>query len=249
MKFIFTGKYTEEDKGRFEKIQEEDFLKICQYLQTQPKSVGEIAFKIFDSREGKQGADPNHSISRASARFDEMTIYRAWTPDEDPSYPHETTHLVAHSWTKPYLLTEELDTAFNTKIKKTFEMVSTSFMQEGLSIAVDDIVFGRELREEGEFKFIDDWCKEQIGKMPQKLEDVINLQGFNSLDNKIVVPFAASLSKFLFNTYGVGKYKEMYCKLKETLSPEENIKIIEEVYGLDGDEILKQWHKSCSGRQ
>lgn len=112
--------------------------KICQFLKTDSGSVKEINFKIFDSREGKQEADPNHSISRASPRFDEMTIYRVWATEDDLSYPHEITHLIAHTWTKPYIMTEELDTAFRTKITKTFEMVSTSFMQEGLAIAIND---------------------------------------------------------------------------------------------------------------
>jgi len=244
MLFNFHGLYTDDDKNKFRLAQEEDLESICDYLKTDNSKVADIRFEVFDTREGKQAADPHHSISRASARFNEMALYRVWTPDDDPHFPHEITHLVAHTWTKPYVLTEELDTAYRTKVKKTFEMVSTSFMQEGLAIAVDDIVFQRKLLEEGESKFIDDWCLKQLAKMPSTLKQVINLDGFNSMENKIVVPFAASVSKYLLQNSGVGQYKEMYIRLMETASPLENIRILEEIYQLSERQIINQWQKS-----
>lgn len=242
MIFNFYGSYIDKDKKSFEKAQEEDLKKICKYLETDQDLVRGIKFEVFDTREGKQNADPNHSISRASARFKEMTVYRFWVSTDDPHFPHEITHLVVHTWAKPYFLTEELDTWDNKKVKRTTEMVSTSFMQEGLAIAVDDIVFGRKLPEEGEEKFIDDWCKEQLDKMPT-LSECINADGFDSLENKVVVPFAASFSKFLLKKYGVKKYKAMYIKLKETSSVRENIQVIENTYQTKEKDLLKQWEK------
>src|SRR3990167_11531375 len=165
MKINFHGTYSEKDIRLFQDAQNSDLVEICRYLKTDTNLLKNIRFEIFDTREKKQKADPNHSVSRASARFDEMAVYRFWLPKNDPHFPHETTHLVSHTWTKPYLLTEELDTAYGTKIKKTFEMVSTSFMQEGLAIAVDDIVFSRKLLEDKEHKLIDDWCREQSNKL------------------------------------------------------------------------------------
>lgn len=244
MLFNFHGLYTDDDKNRFRLAQGEDLIKICDYLKTDKSKVENIRFEVFDSKESKQATDPHHSISRASARFDEMTLYRVWTPDDDPHFPHEITHLVAHIWTKPYILTEELDTAYGTKVKKTFEMVSTSFMQEGLAIAVDDIVFQRKLSEEGENKFIDDWSLKQLAKMPSTLKQVISFDGFNSMENKVVVPFAASVSKYLLQNFDVDKYKEMYVRLMETASPLENIRILEEIYRLSEKQILDQWQKS-----
>lgn len=240
MIFKFHGNYTDNDKKNFEKAQKEDLKKICQYLETDQGLVEGIKFEVFDTREGKQNADPNHSISRASARFKEMTVYRFWTPTDDPHFPHEITHLVAHTWAKPYFLTEELDTWDNKKVKRTTEMVSTSFMQEGLAIAVDDIVFGRKLPEEGEEKFIDDWCRQQLDKIPT-LSECVNATGFYSFENKIVVPFAASFSKFLLKKYGVKKYKEMYIKLKETFLPKENMQIVEGICQFKEEELLNKW--------
>jgi hypothetical protein len=243
MTFNFHGHYSPKEKKQFKIVQVGDLKKVCKFLKTDLRGLENIRFEVFDSREGKQEAGPHHSISRASARFSEMTIYRFWPPTVDPHFPHEITHLVAHTWTEPYLLKTELDTWDNKKIKKVVEMVSTSFMQEGLAIAVDDIVFGRKLMEDGELKCIDDWCKEQMGQMPS-LEQTINLDGFGSLPNKIVVPFSASVSKFLLKKYGVDKYKQMYIKLKETISSQENIKIIERVYGLKEQELLDEWRIS-----
>lgn len=209
MIFNYHGRYSKGDKSSFVTAQNNDLRKICQYLKTENKRLDEIRFEVFDTRQGKQIADPNHSVSRASARYNEMAIYRFWLPSDDPHFPHEITHLVAHTWAKPYLLETELDTWDNKKIKKTIEMVSTSFMQEGLAIAVDDIVFNRKLLEDGELKFIDEWCREQINKMPA-LSQCVNMDGFESFENKIVVPFAASLSKYLLQTFGLDKYKRVY---------------------------------------
>ena len=247
MKFNFHGTYSNKDIKLFQDAQNGDLVEICRYLKTNINLLTNIRFEVFDTREGKQEADPNHSISRASARFDEMTVYRVWLPTDDPHFPHETTHLVSHTWAKPYLLTEELDTAYGTKIKKTFEMVSTSFMQEGLAIAVDDIVFNRKLLEDGEYKFIDDWCRDQSDKLPIPLKQVINLEGFGSVENKIVVPFTASLSKYLLQSFGVDKYKKMYVSLKETDTPEINVETLEKVYGLNEQQIIDGWKKLALG--
>lgn len=245
MNYNFHGNYSDENRNLFRSSQEEDTIKICNYLKTPRSLVQNIKFEVFDTREGKQNADPNHSISRASTRFDEMAIYRFWLPTDDPHFPHEITHLVAHVWSKPYILETELDTWDNKKIKRNIEMVSTSFMQEGLAIAVDDIIFGRKLVEEGEFKFIDDWCREQLDKMPS-LAQCINMDGFGSFDNKLIVPFAASFSKFLLIEYGLEQYKKMYVAVKEVLLPAENIQIIQKIYQASEDLLLKSWIKSLT---
>lgn len=237
----FHGTYSGENKLRFFTTQEADLKRIYQYLMTDPKVLQGMRHEVFDSREGKQQADPNHSISRASARFQEFTLYRYWIPTDDPSFPHELTHLVAHRWTTPYQWTTILDTADGQQIEKTLDMVSTSFMQEGLAIAIDDIVFGKGLLEEGEVKPIDDWCREQTADMPTSLVSVINMAGFSSMQNKVVVPFSASFSKFLLQVYGVERYKQMYTQLKETNTPEENVGILEHVYGLSEKELLASW--------
>lgn len=115
-----------------------------------------------------------------------------------------------------------------------------------MAVAVDDIVFGRKLTEEGQSKFIDDWCREQLHKLPTTLKQVVNLEGFNSMENKIVIPFTASLSKYLLLSFGINKYKEMYIRLKETMMLADNIKIIEKVYGQEGEDILNRWQNSLS---
>lgn len=246
MKFNFHGNYTQEDKTAFGLVQTEDAIKICQYLETPPQVTDKFIFEIFDTREGKQSADPNHSISRASARFAEMTVYRYWTYNDDSHFPHETTHLAAHTWARPYILKTELDTWDNKKIQKEIEMVSTSFMQEGLAIAVDDIVFNRKLLEEGENKFVDDWCREQVDRMPNSLLPVINLDGFSSLPNKVVVPFSASFSKFLLQKFGLEKYKKMYVSIKEIYSSRENVEIIESIYNQPDLELITSWRRSLT---
>lgn len=242
IKFDFQGEFSQKENGLFTRTQTEDLIKICNYLQVNPKSLGQVKYFIFDSHQGKIDADPNHSVSRAVARYNENAVYRFWDKIEDPSFPHELTHLVAHHLDIPYLLKTEVDQANGEKLTIDVEMVSTSFMQEGLSVAIDDIVFNKKLKEDGEFKFIDDWCREQINQMPESISSA--MQSFDTLPNKIIIPFTASLSKFFLNKFGLEKYKKVYCGLKETNSIEENIKVIEEVYILDESTILSNWKSS-----
>lgn len=70
------------------------------------------------------------------------------------------------------------------------------------------------------------------------------MDGFVSLENQIGVPFAASLSRYVLRTYGLKKYLEVYGALKETVSPEENVKVIEEGLGISEGELLKSWRAS-----
>lgn len=243
MKYRFNGKYPATDKQRFKKAQEYDLLKIATYLETDTPKLNKIIFKVFDTKEAKQKHDPLHSISRASARYHEFAIYRHWEPDDNPHFPHETTHLVAHTWSKPYFWIVELDTADGGTIKVNVEMQSTSFMQEGLAIAVDELVFNRKLYEHGERKFPDEWCIEKKQGFP-RLKEAINFDGFCSFDNKVVVPFAASLSKYLLDKHGLKLYREMYIKLKEINTPNKNVNILEETYGRTEVEIIKGWKNS-----
>lgn len=242
--FDFNGDYTDEDKARFELTQKSDLQKICFYLNTESLSLPEIAYHVYSSHPGKQEADPHHSISRASARFAENAIYRYWDPQENPSFPHEITHLVTHTWGEPYILTTELDTASGQKIIKDVEMVSTSFMQEGLAIAVDDILFQRTLKEGEKQMYPDDYCRNNKNLLPTSLTQVINLEGSGSFPNEVVVPFTASLSKFLLGEIGLEKYKKLYISLKETLSPEENVANLEEIIGTKEQEVLAAWRDS-----
>ena len=244
MIFNFYGQYLEKEKARFVTAQKEDLKTVCEYLKTNLENCSDIILKVFDVQKEKQQVDPQHSISRASARFKEKTIYRVWQPNEDPHFPHEITHLVAHTWGEPYMLTTELDTVSSEKISRTLEMISTSFMQEGLAIAVDDLVFTRPLLENGVEKRINDWCRKQLAKLPIPLEQVINLDGFGSFDNNLVMPFAGSLSKYLLETFSLAKYKSMYCQLSENISPDKNLSAIEEVYGLSEEAILSGWKKT-----
>lgn len=234
------------DSYYFETIQKNDLGEVCKYLAVSVDALPKISYKVYENVDKKRAADPNHSGSRASARCDEMTIYRVWSPSdgENPSFPHEIVHLVAHLWSVPYRWNATLTAPDGSEYQKEIGMISTSFMQEGLAIAVDDIVFGRKLKEEGQFKLIDDWCREQIDSIKKiDLASVINFDGFCSMDNKLVVPFSASLSKFLLNKYGLDKYKQMYIGVKEIMSPEQNIEMFESVYGSYRD-LVAGWLKS-----
>lgn len=242
--FDFSGEYSNIDRNRFISRQKNDFNKLCFYLMPSQASIPQITYRIFNTKDGKQQADPNHSISKASARLKELAIYRFWDPKENPSFPHKITHLIAHTWSAPYVFNVELDTADGQKVVRDIDMVSTSFMQEGLAIAVDEILFQHTLREGDQQKYPDDYCRQYAEQLPSSISQVINLKGFGSLPNEIVVPFAASLSKYLIGEIGIERYKELYIALKETLSPDENLKIFESVTNMKEKVLLSKLKQS-----
>ncbi|NMB57106.1 hypothetical protein GYA19_04170 [Candidatus Beckwithbacteria bacterium] len=246
MKYFFNGNFSAINKLEFKTSQEEDLQTICKFLKENYLNYKNIKFYIFDNLEKKQSRDPNHSISKASARFEPFAIYRFWNPLDndkkisDSHFPHELIHLIAHKFTKPYTWEVQLDIVTGGKIIKKLEMQSTSFMQEGLAIAVEDIVFGLKLREHEEEKTIDEWCKNQQ-YANNILEQSINFDGFCNFDNDYIVPFTASFSKFLILNFGIEKYKTMYVSIREDKTPKDNIKIIEDIFHFSQSELINQW--------
>ena len=62
------------------------------------------------------------------------------------------------------------------------------------------------------------------------------------------MPFAASISQYLINKYGLNKFKEIYVSIKETNTPEQNISIIEQIIQLEENELFYLWKKSLLQR-
>ena len=245
MKYFFQGQYSLNQKNKFIKAQNDDWLKLKTFLQTENNKLDQIKFYIFDTREAKQTADPAHSISRASARFAEFSIYRFWQIDQDPHYPHEITHLVAHTWGNSYQFATKLDQADGSKLTAKIEMLSTSFWQEGLAIVVDELLFQRKLLENNQEKNIDDWCRLQLEQYAADfLQEAINFDGFCSFPNDLVVPFAASLTKFLLKNFGLQLFKQLYVKASENKTPAENIALVEKIYNLNQPELFERWKES-----
>lgn len=245
----FFGQFTDEQKEIFKNAQREDYLKLLEILKIEPDKEPKITFRVFDTIEKKREADPHHSQSRASARFHEMSIYRYWSANSDPHFPHEITHLIAHIWTQPYVWTVELPDG-DKLTRKEVEMVSTSFFQEGLAIAIDELIFDRRWFEAEET--IEAWIQKNTEKFEKiSIFECINFEGFNSFENDVANTFAGSLSKYLLEIFGLDKYKELYTQLRETYSPEHNVRIMEIVFGKNENEILdswKEWIKRYSPR-
>ena len=202
-----------------------------------------IKYKIFDNRENKQKKDPFHSPSRTSSRFKEVSVYRVRHEGEDEHLPHKLTHLVAHHFEKPYLFQPDVDGKDGETGRVITEMVSTSFWQEGLAHAVDDLVFSRKPIGVDKY-FVDEWCQKQTEDTPH-LKDCINFNGFNKCSHELVVSFAGSLAKYLIKNFGVDKFRELYVQSKEIYSPEQNVKILESLYGSD---IIDNWRKHIKAK-
>ena len=224
MIYHFHDDFTTADKTKFRAAQTNDLAKICAFLETAPPN---ITYEVFASVADKQAADPLHSKSAASARFREMTIFRAWTPADDAHLPHEMTHLVAHTWARPYLFHTVLTDANGREFATDIDMVSTSFVQEGLAMAVDDMIFRRKLFANSER--LDDLLAQFREKFPP-LEQVINYDGFSEFDYWIGMTFAAGLCRHLLKNFPLDQFKRFYIALRETASPADNVRELEQIY-------------------
>lgn len=228
IKYFFDSGFNEVEKELFIKANNEDYNILYNYFNFKTKI--NINYYVYSSREKKYINDPFHSISRASSRWHINSIYRYWEKDEDAHFPHELIHLFAHNLSKAYKYNVDLDTYDNKIINIDLPMVSTSFMQEGLAIALEDMLFSRKIYEGGRREYLDilvsnikDWDKIN--------EDIINFEGFSKVENGISIPFTGYLTKYLINNYGLEKYIEIYITIKETNSVKENIEVFNKVTG------------------
>jgi hypothetical protein len=239
----FHGSFTEEEKKIFAIAQEEDVVRLQEYLRVNRPM--DVKFQVFETRDEKQAADPLGSPSRASARFAEMMVYRQWTSEQDAHFPHEITHLLAHTWGEPYSWEVRLPEAGRDR-KHSIEMVSTSFLQEGLALAVDELVFARKWTAEGNSRSIDEWCQMYYAYVEQitSLSQCMNFDQFNRLDARIAMPLAGSFVKFLIQTHGLEKFRALYTHTRETQLPTESVAVLEVFYGVKEDELLRQWKES-----
>lgn len=245
--FIFRGVYSPEAQQRFIDAHYADAMEVCEFLEVTAKTVPKdlkLFVLVFDSQEKKKVADPFHVGSRASARFNEMELYRVWLQHEDPHFPHELTHLIAHTWGEPYSWVVELkDLKTGKEYQRATMMVSTSFFQEGLAIAVDELRFQRPWREK---RFADELCREQSKEIEeiQSLEQCIHFSGMHTFPDEVIMPFAGSFVKFLIQTFGIDLFRNIYISIRETDHSWENISEIENICGMSEKELLRQWRES-----
>jgi hypothetical protein len=120
--------------------------------------------------------------------------------------------------------------------------MSTSFFQEGLALAIDELCFHRPWIEK---KFADDICKEYRADIEviHSLEKCINFDGMNTFQDAVIVPFAGSFVKFLIQEFGMDAFRKIYIRTQEIMQTWKNIAEIERVCGISEKELLARWHK------
>lgn len=241
LSFSFVGQFTQEQKETFQRAQREDFSKLLDVMHIESGKEPSMTFQVFDTREKKQAADPLHSLSRASARFRERAVYRYWQGDADPHFPHEMTHLFAHSWAEPYVWVVELPEGANV-VEREIEMVSTSFFQEGLAIAIDESRFGRMWLGSPSGEKLETWIRRNWESCSHlTISGSINFEGFNAMSDDTANAFAGSFSKYLIERFGLERYKELYIQVRETNSVLQNRQILESVLGETETVLVDHW--------
>lgn len=237
IKYTFDSSFKEIDKHKFIDANNNDFDRLKEYFNNSGEML--IKYYIFSTREGKYKSDPFRSISRASARWHVNSVYRYWEVDEDPHFPHELVHIFAHQLDKPYIWKTKLDTYNEDTIEVDLPMVSTSFLQEGLAVALDDIIFQRKIHENGKWEFLDKLV-ENINEWDLITTKILNFEGFSEVPNSVSIPFAGYLSKHIIKKYSFEKFKQLYIGIKEIHSTEENTKTFNNILKRSLDSIVEE---------
>lgn len=106
---------------------------------------------------------------------------------------------------------------------------------EGLAQFMEGNLFGKD---------VDIISRELQGQ--KKLYSIVSLidnKNWAAVEPKIIYPEAGSFVRFLINTYGWGKFKEIYQKLSRLNSYEENLMIIKQGFGRSIADIEDDWQK------
>jgi len=202
-----------------------------------------FVYKIYPTIEEKRAGDPFHSSSYACARL--KTIYRVLGEAmPNPSFPHEIVHLVMHAISPIYDWKIELDTFDGKKQKETVSMDSISYLQEGLALLIDEIVFGNKLREAGEYRYINEWVHYNQGKHNIKVRQQIEFYEFCAQNPIYGTPLCGSFCMYLVKQYGLPKFLELYRGASELFSKEKNILIIEATYSKPLSDLERDWGAS-----
>lgn len=235
--YIFDSNYKEDEKQKFIYANNKDFDRLNRYFKDNHDLS--IKYFAFSTRENKYRNDPFHSISRASARWHVNSVYRYWEPSDDPHFPHELVHIFAHQLDKPYTWETEFDTFDGEVFEVDLPMVSTSFLQEGLAVALDDILFHRKIYENGKWEPLEKLVQ-NINKWDLITASILNFEGFSEVPNNVSIPFAGYLSKYIIKNYSFEQFKRIYISVKEIISVEENAKVFKRILKEDFDSIVEQ---------
>lgn len=138
----------------------------------------------------------------------------------------------------------EIHAIYNNKCQFIGEHEDTHFLSlpfglsiylfcEGLAQFMEGNLFNRD---------IDIISKELLnqGKL-YYIKDLIDNKNWKNVEPKIIYPEVGSFARFLINTYGWNKFKNIYQKISRLKKFEENLKIIEKRFGKSIENIEKDW--------
>jgi len=237
--YYFFGPYDQKMIFEFVKTQEHDLKKILTFLGV-TNFAARLSYKIYPTLEEKRKADPFHSGSYACARRE--TIYRVLGESmPGPSFPHEIVHLVMHAISPVYKWEVDLDTFDGKKQKETVTMDSISYLQEGLALLIDEMVFSNKLREAGEYRYLNEWVHHNKGKHNIRVREQIDFYEFCAKNPIYGTPMCGSFCMYLVKQYGLPAFLGVYKEATELLSKEDNIALIERAYGATLEELEGAW--------
>lgn len=122
------------------------------------------------------------------------------------------------------------------------------FLQEGIAIAVDELAFGKKLRENDQELWPDEYVKYSLKSRTSlpRLTEVMLFDGFNKYPNELVVPMAASWFKYLWQTYGSEKCRSLFVSMTELMDAEEIDGITMRIFDKTVSSLQNDWELSLN---
>lgn len=204
-------------------------------------------YQVYPTLEAKRMADPHHSPSRASTRANERTIYRVLGPEmPELSFPHELVHLVMHDNSPTYLWEVKLDNPDGSSHYEAIQMDSISFLQEGLAVTVDELAFRNMLCEAGEYRFADEWVRQNASEHSIAVPDILQFEALSEQNPVYAMPICASFCKYLITTYGMPLFLDLYRSCHESDLHEQTVTEFRNNYGKDLTTLEIEWQQSLT---
>ena len=196
----------EEDINLIIRIQEDSYKKIVDNLKLEEQNK-KINYFFYSS--GKQKEDLMGDDGNAQVIWNDFSIHMIYTEKIKPLGEHEDTHLLTLGWG-----------------------VATGFFQEGLAEYMNGCVWKNEQSIYTDSKSL--ILKAYNEKINIPIENFFEHKFWNNtMGNKwwYYYPLAGYFTKYLFECFGLEKYKKFYKSINRNNSKNEVIDIFENIFG------------------
>jgi hypothetical protein len=216
--YYFENSLAEKRIDEIIKIQEQSYEKISKKLEAKNRRVIEYFFYPSKRIKKKLMGDEGNGNAIWSEIKKEKKIWKPKKFEVHALYNKKTQCVGAHE---------------DTHLLSSYLGVAIFLFCEGLSEFMSEKWQGKDL---------DFWAKKYLDENKlYSIKFLVDNKNWDNVDDLIVYPQAGSFVRFLIESYGIKKFKDVYQRLSRLNSYEDNLDIIRKRYFKELDKLEKEW--------